>query len=382
MKTNLIIAPISISKGMAGTMLLQNIVNELRKDEDLLITNIITHKTENQIDDTYYYNNVSLFKLKYHRFLANFGNIYEIYTILKLRKIKENNVFFYYDINFNPLDFIIFVVAKSLNYKIVFYEVELYITKLFSKKEKGFLKIIMIAINQLAIKTIADHIFCISHNIKKIYTNNSSILPIIYNSELTTIRTANANKITTIFYGGSFAEKDNIEMLLEVARNIYTKGHKFILNLTGRCAENQYRNLLNLINRLNISHFVFYKGFLSNDDYYALLSEADICVVPRTNSNFSNSGFPLKLGEYLAMGKPTIVSNTGDISLYLTSEDVLFINPDYSEELENGLIQLITNNTLRTKLSKNAKQKALTHFAPSVHARNIIEIFNSLQYAK
>lgn len=378
MNTNLIIAPISFSKGMAGTMLLQYLVNELRKQDDLVITNLIMHKIENQIDNEYYFDNVYFKLFKYNKYFANLFNLREIFKILKIRKIVGKNVLFYYDVNYNPFDFLIYIVALFLDYKIVFYETELYRSILFSKKEKGFLKILIISINQLLIKTVANHIFCISNSIKSYYKVKSSILPIVYNSIKFAPKSIKSNDIVQILYSGSFGEKDNLEMLLHVAKNIKIKGHSFILNLTGRCTDDQYSKLLEMIANYDIEDLVFYKGFLSNDDYYNIISESDICVVPRTSSSFANIGFPFKLGEYLAMGKAIIVSDTGDISVYLSNDDVLFVKPDCAHELENGIIRLITDELYRTKLAINGQQKAYSHFSPIVHVKNMIQIFNSL----
>ena len=47
-------------------------------------------------------------------------------------------------------------------------------------------------------------------------------------------------------------------------------------------------------------------------------------------------GFPTKLGEYLASGKPVIVTNVGEISEYLTDrQNAYIIEPNNIEALYN-----------------------------------------------
>jgi len=375
---NLIIAPISISKGNVGSMRLQYLVNELRKNRELSITNLILHRHANEIDKSYYNTDVSYLKIINYKLFSCVPNLLTILRLLKGKKIAGKNILYYYDIYYNPLDIFLLLLAKSIGYKVVLDEIELYHTKLFNSKENNFFKILIISINQITIKFVANHVFCISYRIFDFFKRKSSLLTISYDTKLLSLKSHKLHNKISILYSGSFAEKDNVLSLLSAVNKIRKSCSEFIVYLTGKCPEKTKISLINVIQKFKIENYIILTGFLSSIEYQQLLVNSDICVVPRTNSNFANAGFPFKLGEYLSAGKAVIASNTGDIAKYLTEEDVLFINPLNNYELENALVSLISNKNLRDKLSYNGKQRAIEHFNPIKQSKNMIDIFNSL----
>lgn len=372
MNINLIIAPISFSQGKAGCMRLQYLVNELRKNDELRITNLVIHNIENEIDKQYYNDNVSCVKLINHK---HFGFLLNIFKIIKLLNTKKEakNILYYYDINYNPIDFFFFIIVKLMGYKIIFDEIELYKTKIFEVKRGKLFKILLVSFNQYMVKFFASHIFCISSDIKNYFPKNSSILPISFDMKLLDLNKSNYKKQEILIsYSGSFAEKDNISLLLNVVKKIKLSGLEFKLYLIGSCDVIVLKKIHKIIKEYNLNSTVIITGFLTIDKYRELLLNSSIFIVPRNNSKFSNAGFPFKLGEYLALEKAVIVSNTGDVSKYLTNDDAFIIAPESELELESAMLKLITDETLRNKLSVNGKLKALKYFNPINHSEKII----------
>ncbi|MEI6555021.1 MAG: glycosyltransferase [Paludibacter sp.] len=378
MRINIIFTPISFSKGGAGCMRLKYLINEIRNNNNIVISNLIIHKNNNELEENYYYDNVRYKKLLNNNIIfGNLSNLVNIYKYLKFSKL-DKNILYFYDVNYNPFDIFIFIVAKMQGYKIVFDEIELYYTKLFKTKENSFFSILVISINQYLLKIFSNHTFCISIEIKKYFKNKSTLLPISYDSNLIDLKRRSTNNELTIVYSGSFAEKDNITSLLVVCRNLMINGYKFRLCLSGKISENQKNVYLNLLKDYELNECVFFMGFLDSTDYNQLLVDSDICIVPRVNSKFANAGFPFKLAEYLITGNAVIISKTGDVSNYLTSDDAILINPDSEIELEKALIDLISNDKLRNKLSLNGKIKAKKYFNPTIQANIIIETIKSV----
>jgi len=72
---------------------------------------------------------------------------------------------------------------------------------------------------------------------------------------------------------------------------------------------------------------------------------------------FANTGFPFKLAEFLVTENAVIISNTGDVKMYLSEDDAIIIAPDSEAELEMALEKLIQNIDFRHKIAKNGKIK-------------------------
>ena len=62
---------------------------------------------------------------------------------------------------------------------------------------------------------------------------------------------------------------------------------------------------------------IIYFGLIPDDDYYQFLKDADVLLMTRIDSPYANSGFPFKLGEYLATGNAVI-----DISTMLKARNL------------------------------------------------------------
>jgi len=378
MKINLIIAPISFSVGDAGSNRLRYLTNEIRLNTNIEITNLILSKDINSTEEVYYQDNVSYSKIINNKYWASLLNLKKIYKLLKEKKNADKNIIYYYSVNFNPFDFFFFIIAKYCGYKIIFDEVELFYTKLSKSEGSGFLKVLIISVNQYLIKFISDHTFCISTRIQNYYNLKSSILPICYDSKLLELKRNTINTSVQILYSGSFAEKDNVSSLLSVFKNLKTKGIKFNFTLSGKVPVTLVNDYNIKLQEFDLSDCVSFVGLLSLDDYQQLLVNSDICIVARTNSLFANTGFPFKLGEYLITQNAVIVSDIGDIRKYINDEDAVIITPDSQMKLEEAIEQLILDVDYRTKIAYNGKLKAMRFFNPITQAKQIINILESL----
>jgi len=94
--------------------------------------------------------------------------------------------------------------------------------------------------------------------------------------------------------------------------------------------------------------------------------------------NFANTGFPFKLAEFLVTENAVIISNTGDVKMYLSEDDAIIIAPDSEAELEMALEKLIQNIDFRHKIAKNGKNKALKYFNPKEETKKIINLLEKL----
>lgn len=378
MKINLIVAPISFSMGDAGSNRLRYLINEIRLNANIEITNLILSKDINSTEEVYYQDNVSYSKIINNKYWASLLNLKKIYKLLKEKKNADKNIIYYYSVNFNPFDFFFFIIAKYCGYKIIFDEVELFYTELSKSEGSGFLKVLIISVNQYLIKFISDHTFCISTRIQNYYNLKSSILPICYDSKLLELKRNTINTSVQILYSGSFAEKDNISSLLSVFKNLKTKGIKFNFTLSGKVPKTLVNDYNKKLQEFDLSDCVSFVGLLSLEDYQQLLVNSDICIVPRTNSLFANTGFPFKLGEYLITENAVIVSDIGDIRKYINDEDAIIVTPDSQMKLEEAIEQLILDVDYRTKIAYNGKLKAMRFFNPITQAKQIINILESL----
>jgi len=72
-----------------------------------------------------------------------------------------------------------------------------------------------------------------------------------------------------------------------------------------------------LVAALGLHEHVTFTGAVERDRLPDVYASADVFVLPRARGLFSTAGLPNKMGEYLAMGRPLVVSAVGDVSRYV-----------------------------------------------------------------
>jgi glycosyltransferase involved in cell wall biosynthesis len=123
-----------------------------------------------------------------------------------------------------------------------------------------------------------------------------------------------------------------------------------------------------------------YLGIIPEDKYFETIAEADVLCVTRTDSEFAGAGFPFKLGEYLAAGKPVIATDVGDITKYLKDrEDVILARPSDVDSLLHAMEFSILHKKLSAEIGLRGRDKALKYFHPRTNGKallNFIEIIS------
>ena len=146
------------------------------------------------------------------------------------------------------------------------------------------------------------------------------------------------------FYGGTFGEKDGVENLIAGFEGLCSRHDNVNLVLTGKGDSRRMDAILNIIAASAHRERILYKGYLPDEDFYRELNASDVLCMTRTSSAFADTGFPFKLGEYLATGRPVIASDVSDVSRYLTDgENALLIEPDSAPAIARAMEQLLTD---------------------------------------
>jgi glycosyltransferase involved in cell wall biosynthesis len=142
------------------------------------------------------------------------------------------------------------------------------------------------------------------------------------------------------YMGGN---KDGVENLIKAFDITQSSFPKLKLVLIGTAPQYELDKLREIVKMAKIENVIFH-GYASRNEMPQLLSHAKILALARPSSLQSTGGFPTKLGEYLATGRPVVVTAVGDIPRYLTDgKDAFIVQPDDNNEFAKKL-QLVMNN--------------------------------------
>ena len=129
-----------------------------------------------------------------------------------------------------------------------------------------------------------------------------------------------------------------------------------------------------LAGRLGVADRVRTTGKVKREDMPALLRSARVLVLPRPAGAFSAAGLPTKVGEYLATGRPVLMTANGDISLYLKDGvDAYLVAPDDLRSFTERLRYVLEHPSEATRVGACGREAARQQFDPAVHGRRILE---------
>jgi glycosyltransferase involved in cell wall biosynthesis len=117
--------------------------------------------------------------------------------------------------------------------------------------------------------------------------------------------------------------------------------------------DGEYRpQLEKLAQSLEVDDHVEFTGWVEFKDVPTLINGADVGVVAVTAKG--NPTMPCKLLEYLALGKPTVVSALESIRAYLDNNSVMFFEPGSERDLARCLLELYRDPIRRASLAEGA----------------------------
>ena len=317
---------------------------------------------------------------RWHKLLKYFK------TFRLLRSInKEEKIIAIYLFTYRLLThFFAFILARFFNIKLIFdrceHPMQFYSDNVFSQTS-GKLKL------TIEIK-LCDGMFCISNYLIDFYFKrgfNQQKLFLVPS----TVDTGRFNQhfdpilpFEYILYCGSLTIlKDGVNILIESFKQISDKysGINLVLIGKGDTAEDEM-SIKDLVTKIDLNERVIFLGQLPRTVIPAYLCNAKVLALARPESIIADAGFPSKLTEYLATGNPVVVTNVGEINLYLKDNENAFLSaPDKIDAFADKLNFVLGNYDFAKQVGKKGKELTSNVFNYNFQSKRMISFINSLQ---
>ena len=134
-----------------------------------------------------------------------------------------------------------------------------------------------------------------------------------------------------------------------------------------------------LANELNIAERVLFVGQVPRTDVPAYMCNAKILTLARPDSIIADAGFPSKLTEYLATGNPILVTQVGDIPIYLHDNENAFIAlPDDAGSFAEKLDYILSNYEFARQVGLKGKELTDSVFNYKYQSKRIIDYVQTI----
>jgi len=157
------------------------------------------------------------------------------------------------------------------------------------------------------------------------------------------------NEEKIVLYLGTLIKARKMDFLIRVFGKVLRKEKNVKLHLVGGGENSSDQQILkDEAKRLGIENAVLMTGFIPQQEAWAYVKKADVCVSPYYPTSILNSTSPTKLIEYMAMGK-AVVANDHPEQRLVISESKAGICVSYEENSFAEVILHLLNHPEEAK---------------------------------
>lgn len=167
---------------------------------------------------------------------------------------------------------------------------------------------------------------------------------------------------------GVLQPRKNFQRLIKAfysLKRLHNIPHKLVI-MGGKAW--QYKEIINLPDRLGIMDEVVFTGFLSVEDLAYLVKGSSLFVFPALYE-----GFGIPVLEAMACGVPVAASNTASVPEVVGDAGLLF-DPRSVDDIANKMYQILSNATLKEELVRRGLER-IKAFSWEKTAQKTIEVF-------
>ncbi|MCM1072111.1 MAG: glycosyltransferase family 4 protein [Bacteroides sp.] len=179
------------------------------------------------------------------------------------------------------------------------------------------------------------------------------------------------NKEKIILYAGTVNERKGYADLIKAFAKIAKRfpGWSVVFAGNGEIEEG-----VSLSKRLGVEKQIKFAGWVSGEQKDSLFRKASIFCLPSYAE-----GFPMAVLDAWAYGLPVITTPVGGIpDVAIDGENMLIFSPGDTDKLSEHIEKLITNETLRRKISNASMDFARNKFNIATVNKQLGDIYSSL----
>jgi glycosyltransferase involved in cell wall biosynthesis len=184
-----------------------------------------------------------------------------------------------------------------------------------------------------------------------------------------------------VVYAGNLAHADEVRALLEafaeVARRDPAARLEVLGDDPGTDAIERFRAAAAA---LGTAERVEFAGAVERARAAHAIATAGVLALPRPKTPWSEAGLSAKLADYLATGRPVVVTAIGDIPLYLEDRVAAFVvPPGDGAAFAQALAEALADPARAEAIGTRGREVARAHFSTRVLGPRLVAFFESLR---
>lgn len=157
-----------------------------------------------------------------------------------------------------------------------------------------------------------------------------------------------------------FTDLGAFRTMLEAFKISLAKRKDILLMLVGKLSQSH----LDLIKKINIDEYVAYYGIQPYSRMSFYLRASDILLFSMRDSIIETARWPIRIGDYLAAGRPIIATNIGEISKIIRDWKCgICVPTNNANAFAQAITTLIENPNLQEQMGIQARKAAEEEYA-------------------
>jgi len=173
-----------------------------------------------------------------------------------------------------------------------------------------------------------------------------------------------------------------INVFKAFAKVVSETGMDLHFYLTCKKGLQKTKNLIDkIVSDHKLENYVHFLGDLDEKTLLAYQQHCSVVVINKVHSEQNKYNFATKLGEYLALGKPVITSQFGEVANYLQNNNsCLFADPYDVNDIAASILKILTDPAFGKEIGEKGKEIAKSEFDFRAQSKNINQFFADLEY--
>ena len=178
-----------------------------------------------------------------------------------------------------------------------------------------------------------------------------------------------------LLYLGNTSKRRGLETVLKSIPEIVKSISNFKLVIVGSSSFD--KELIKTVEEYNISEFVDFEGWKSEDLFPSYIKAAELGISPLISNLHHDTTHANKLFQYMSLGCPVICSDVKAQEALLKTYDVgLLFRAEDSSDLTKKLFKLYLNSSLRKQMSKNCINAIQNHLNNDVISKDLVKYYD------
>ena len=178
-----------------------------------------------------------------------------------------------------------------------------------------------------------------------------------------------------VYCGDMGGNKDGVDILITAFSLIAKNFRNVKLLLLGNTSDKAiFLKYQDFVVKEGLTRQVEFLGQVARDKIPYYLCNASLLVLARPDNKQAQGGFPTKFGEYLATGNPVIVTDTGEISKYLSDrKHCLLAIPDDVNDFADKISYALKNPKELSLIGRRGKKMTETVFNYKYQSQHLVD---------